>query len=189
MRARFGGYGRVFEELFLSGRFSTHRKGSSGLEGVIFSDLLAASVTHIPLGVLLPPLEAGSDAKLVLNPPSDYEIEDGDQIFGLVRRVGRFSSRTCIRQLRPRLQQRDRRRDSLRFSYTATVNAFRFSSQSFLLILLLAWTLFGLLRPLGITILKKLPHAFAVSNSSIKEGGLSVLRADFSPRTFWKGLS
>ena len=79
--ARFGGYGGVFEDLFLSGRFGTHREGSSGLEGVIFSDLLAASITHIPLGVLLPPLEAGSDAKLVLNPPSDYEIEEGDQIF------------------------------------------------------------------------------------------------------------
>ena len=79
--ARFDGYGIVFEELFLSGQFAAQRKTSAGLEGVLFSNLLYASVSHVPLGVVLPPLEAGDDAKLVLNPPSDYEIEEGDEIF------------------------------------------------------------------------------------------------------------
>jgi len=79
--ARFDGYEVVFEKLFLSGQFAAQRKSSVGLEGVFFSDLLSASVSHVPLGVLLPPLEAGSEAKLVLNPPCDYEIEEGDEIF------------------------------------------------------------------------------------------------------------
>ena len=177
--ARFGGYGRVFEELFLSGRFSTHRKGSSGLEGVIFSDLLAASVTHIPLGVLLPPLEAGSDAKLVLNPPSDYEIEDGDQIFWFGP-AGRSVQLKDLHQATP--PQTAAARPAKGFSKVLIHG--NSECVPILISELSAHSPAGvdivwLASPSGDNDPEEASHAFAVSNSSIKEGGLSVLRADF----------
>ena len=83
--ARYPGYAEIYSELFASGKFLIEICTIPNLDGVLFGNLASVFNNGAVLGVSWTDQKAGEDPRRasVLNPESDYDLTDDDEIIVL----------------------------------------------------------------------------------------------------------